>query len=65
MKAGDEEIRMREGELWWFDNDQMHEAVNDGDEDRIHIIFDLLPAEMRMKAAESTERARTAFAEAA
>jgi aspartyl/asparaginyl beta-hydroxylase (cupin superfamily) len=58
MKAGDEEIRMREGELWWFDNDQMHEAVNDGDEDRIHIIFDLLPAEMRDKAAAATERAR-------
>ncbi|MEM8693277.1 MAG: aspartyl/asparaginyl beta-hydroxylase domain-containing protein [Pseudomonadota bacterium] len=44
MKAGDEEVRMREGELWWFDNDQMHEASNDGDEDRIHMIFDMLPA---------------------
>ncbi|MDJ0896086.1 MAG: aspartyl/asparaginyl beta-hydroxylase domain-containing protein [Alphaproteobacteria bacterium] len=43
LKAGDEEIRMREGELWWFDNNQMHEALNDGDQDRIHMIFDLLP----------------------
>lgn len=43
LKAGDEEIRMREGELWWFDNKQSHEAFNDGDQDRIHIIFDLLP----------------------
>jgi pimeloyl-ACP methyl ester carboxylesterase len=43
LKAGDEEVRMREGELWWFDNDQPHEAHNDGDEDRIHMIFDLLP----------------------
>lgn len=58
MKAGDEEVRMQEGELWWFDNDQMHEAHNDGDEDRIHIIFDLLPAHMRAKAAEATEAAR-------
>lgn len=58
MKAGDEEIRMREGELWWFDNDQMHEAHNDGEEDRIHIIFDLLPADMRTKAADATERAQ-------
>jgi aspartyl/asparaginyl beta-hydroxylase (cupin superfamily) len=65
MKAGDEEVRMREGELWWFDNDQVHEAHNDGDEDRIHIIFDLLPAEMREKAALATERARCAMAEAA
>lgn len=43
LKAADEEVRMREGELWWFDNDQMHEAHNDGKHDRIHIIFDLLP----------------------
>ena len=43
LKAEDEEVRMREGELWWFDNDRMHEAFNDGDQDRIHIIFDLLP----------------------
>ena len=43
LKAADEEVRMQEGELWWFDNKQLHEAHNDGDEDRIHIIFDLLP----------------------
>lgn len=34
---------MRSGELWWFDNDQLHEARNDADDDRIHLIFDLLP----------------------
>ncbi|WP_299677688.1 aspartyl/asparaginyl beta-hydroxylase domain-containing protein [uncultured Roseobacter sp.] len=44
MKAGDEEVRMQQGELWWFDNDQMHEANNDGDQDRIHMIFDMLPS---------------------
>lgn len=60
MKAGDEDVRMGEGELWWFDNDAIHEAHNDGDEDRIHIIFDLLPASMRDKAAQATERARRA-----
>lgn len=43
LKAGDEEVRMREGEVWWFDNKQVHEAVNDGEQDRIHMIFDLLP----------------------
>jgi len=43
LKAGDEEVRMGEGELWWFDNKQLHEAFNDGDQDRIHMIFDLLP----------------------
>jgi len=49
LKAGDEEVRMREGELWWFDNNVPHEACNDGDEDRIHLIFDLLPC---VRAAE-------------
>lgn len=49
LRAGDEEIRMGEGELWWFDNKQLHEAFNDGDQDRIHMIFDLLP---RARAAE-------------
>ena len=44
LKAADEEVRMKEGELWWFDNDQMHEAFNDGDEERIHMIFDMLPS---------------------
>ena len=43
MKSGDEEVRMQEGELWWFDNKQFHEAYNESDEWRIHYIFDLLP----------------------
>ncbi|MEL6768549.1 MAG: aspartyl/asparaginyl beta-hydroxylase domain-containing protein [Pseudomonadota bacterium] len=47
MRAGDEETRMHEGELWWFDNNAVHEAHNDGDEDRIHMIFDMLPLAMR------------------
>jgi len=33
---------MREGELWWFDNKALHEAMNLGSEDRIHLIFDVL-----------------------
>lgn len=65
LKAADEEIRMAEGELWWFDNNQMHEAFNDGDEDRIHIIFDMLPAEMRARAAAATEKARANINEVA
>lgn len=65
LKAGDEEVRMREGELWWFDNDQMHEAHNDGDEDRIHMIFDLLPNARRAEAdaATAAAKARMAVAE--
>lgn len=42
FRAGGEEMRMREGELWWFDPTVPHEAFNDSDEDRIHIIVDIL-----------------------
>jgi dienelactone hydrolase len=45
LKSGGEDVRMRDGELWWFDNRQVHEALNDGGHDRIHVIFDLLPRE--------------------
>jgi len=65
LKAGEEEVRMAEGELWWFDNNALHEAFNDGQEDRIHIIFDLLPADMRARATASTAKARAQIAKAA
>jgi outer membrane protein assembly factor BamB/orotate phosphoribosyltransferase len=44
LMSGGEQVRMREGELWWFDNKQYHEARNESDEWRIHYIFDLLPS---------------------
>lgn len=51
LRAGDEEVTMREGELWWFDNKSVHEAWNHGDEDRLHMIFDMLsPAGAAMLA---------------
>lgn len=43
LKAGDEQVEMRLGELWRFDNKAVHEAFNGSDGDRIHFIFDLLP----------------------
>ena len=42
--CGGEQVFMRSGELWWFNNKQFHESYNDTDDDRIHLIFDLLPA---------------------
>ena len=45
LMSGGEQVRMREGELWWFDNKQYHRAYNDSDEWRIHYIFDLLSAD--------------------
>lgn len=43
--SGGEQVRMGEGELWWFDNKQFHESYNESDEWRIHYIFDLLAAD--------------------
>lgn len=43
--AGDEQVRMQAGELWWFDNKVPHEAYNESDEWRTHLIFDVLPPE--------------------
>lgn len=47
MRAGHEEVRMKTGELWWFDNKAEHEAMNDGETNRIHLIFDLLPEALK------------------
>ncbi len=43
MISGGETVRLWPGELWWFDNKAWHEAHNESDEWRIHLIFDLLP----------------------
>lgn len=45
LGAGDEWIRMQPGEFWWFDNKAPHEAYNEADTWRIHLIFDVLPAQ--------------------
>src|SRR6185312_11770638 len=43
LNSGGENVTMRNGELWWFDNKKMHSALNYGDDWRIHIIFDMQP----------------------
>ncbi|NQZ13388.1 MAG: aspartyl/asparaginyl beta-hydroxylase domain-containing protein [Alphaproteobacteria bacterium] len=43
MMSGGEKCLMREGELWFFDNRQHHQAINNSDDWRIHFIFDVLP----------------------
>jgi quercetin dioxygenase-like cupin family protein len=41
FRAGQETVHMRPGEVWWFDNQQEHEVVNNSSVDRIHIIVDI------------------------
>ncbi len=43
LRAGDQTVLMREGELWVFNNKIRHTAWNPARVPRIHLIFDLLP----------------------
>jgi hypothetical protein len=47
LGAGDEWVRMQPGECWWFNNKAPHEAYNEADDWRIHLIFDILPHSSR------------------
>lgn len=41
FRAGDETIHMPTGTLWWFDNTQEHEVINNSCDDRVHLIIDI------------------------
>jgi hypothetical protein len=43
FRCGDEEAAMRPGSVWWFNNQVLHEVVNDSDEDRISMFCDIAP----------------------
>lgn len=43
LSTDDETVVMQEGELWVFNNKARHWAENQSDEERIHLIFDVLP----------------------
>jgi hypothetical protein len=41
FKAGDEEVFMKAGDVWWFDNGVEHSVVNHSADDRITLIVDI------------------------
>ena len=43
LAARDEWVRMHPGECWWFNNKEPHQAYNESDDWRIHLIFDVKP----------------------
>ena len=43
MISGGQKQIYREGDVWWFNNRVPHETFNDSDEERAHLIFDILP----------------------
>ena len=47
MQCEDQISVWQPGEVWWFNNHVRHQAFNDSDEERIHVIFDVLPEKNR------------------
>lgn len=41
FRADDESVYMATGEVWWFDNKQVHEVINNSAQDRIHMVVDI------------------------
>lgn len=41
FKAGDEQVSMKTGDCWWFDNTKEHSVINNSAEDRISLILDI------------------------
>ncbi len=41
IRAGDEQLDMRTGQVFWFNNKLEHEVVNNSDADRISMVIDI------------------------
>lgn len=41
FRAGDEHVFMPTGSVWWFQNQEEHEVVNNSADDRIHLVVDI------------------------
>jgi hypothetical protein len=41
FRCGGETVHMPPGSVWWFNNSVEHEVVNNGSDDRIHLIVDI------------------------
>ena len=58
LRAGNEEVGMRAGELWWFDNKALHSARNASDRHRTHLVFDVEPRKREHRASARTQSSR-------
>lgn len=41
FRTGEERVYMAPGEVWWFNNAEEHEVINNSGDDRIHMIVDI------------------------
>jgi len=46
FRAGDEQVFMEPGTIWWFDNKQRHSVENHSPDDRIAMIIDIRPIKL-------------------
>lgn len=44
FRAGNEQVQMKTGEAWWFDNQQEHSVINNSADDRLALIVDIRSA---------------------
>lgn len=41
FRCGNEQVNMKQGEVWWFDNSIEHEVINNSIDDRLTMIVDI------------------------
>jgi Aspartyl/Asparaginyl beta-hydroxylase len=46
LRVADEQITMQTGMLFWFDNREEHEVINNSDDDRISMVIDIQTCEV-------------------
>lgn len=39
--CGGETVQMLTGQVWWFQNQELHECVNNSADDRVHLVIDI------------------------
>jgi hypothetical protein len=59
MVTGGEVAIFTSGDLFYFNNHVTHEAFNESDQERIHVIFDLLPNNYRVTLKVCTSKLKT------
>lgn len=45
FRAGDEQVNMRTGDIWWFQNAVEHQVINNSSDDRLALIVDIKPCQ--------------------
>lgn len=49
FRCGDEKVHMDTGDVWWFQNANEHEVINNSAHDRIHLIIDIRTQHLNFK----------------